>query len=177
MVRIIRQSDGHSRNETRSLLQSIFAAELIKPSREFWLTSPWISDIPIIDNRALSFDIGEQWGPTEIPLSKVLVAMARRGSWIKIITTKDPKNREFLGRLESEKIQQRVGSQISIHFDDDEALHEKAVVGDDFVIDGSMNFTYFGLLIRRERVNFDVNGERVAQVRVETRKDYGGRDD
>jgi hypothetical protein len=103
--------------------------------------------------------------------------MARRGSWIKIVTTKDPKNREFLGRLESEKIQQRVSSQISIYFDDDEALHEKAVVGDDFVIDGSMNFTYFGLLIRRERVNFDVNVERVAQVRVETRKDYGGRDD
>ena len=177
MVRIIRQADAHSRNETRSLLQSIFTAELVQPSQEFWLTSPWISDIPIIDNRAMSCDIGEQWGPSEIPLSKVLVAMARHGSWIKIITTKDPKNNEFLGRLDSEKNQRRVQNQISIHFDDDERLHEKAVVGDDFVIDGSMNFTFFGLLIRRERVNFDADSQRVAQVRLEMRGDYGGRND
>ena len=107
---------------------------------------------------------------SKIPKSKIL-----SNTDIRIV--KDSKNNEFLGRLESEKNQRRVQNQISIHFDDDERLHEKAVVGDDFVIDGSMNFTFFGLLIRRERVNFDADSQRVAQVRLEMRGDYGGRND
>ena len=107
---------------------------------------------------------------SKIPKSKIL-----SNTDIRIV--KDSKNNEFLGRLESEKNQSRVQNQISIHFDDDERLHEKAVVGDDFVIDGSMNFTFFGLLIRRERVNFDADSQRVAQVRLEMRGDYGGRND
>ena len=33
------------------LLQMLFLSELLAPSRCLWLVSPWISDIPVIDNR------------------------------------------------------------------------------------------------------------------------------
>ena len=39
------------RYEIPDLLQTIFAALLLSPSRNLWLVSPWISDIPVLDNR------------------------------------------------------------------------------------------------------------------------------
>ncbi len=48
----------HSRLSTRhipDLLQAIFVAELISPSRDIWIISPWISDIPVIDNQTNRF--------------------------------------------------------------------------------------------------------------------------
>lgn len=174
MARLIRQGNEHSRTESKSLLQAIFVAELIQPSAEFWITSPWISDIPIIDNRGLTFDLQQQWGPTEITLSQVLVAMARKGCHVLVVTTKDPKNANFLARLEAERIRRGLSEGIRVIFDDGEQLHEKAMVGDDFVIDGSMNFTFYGLQIRRERVNFETERQKVAAVRTEMREDFGG---
>ena len=32
------------------LLQAIFAAEILRPSARMWIVSPWISDIPVLDN-------------------------------------------------------------------------------------------------------------------------------
>lgn len=174
MARLIRQGNEHSRTESRSLLQAIFVAEMIQPSAEFWIASPWISDIPVLDNRGLTFDLQQQWGPAEITLSQVLVAMARNGSHVSVVTTKDPKNVNFLARLEAERIRRGVVAGIRVIFDDGEQLHEKAMVGEDFVIDGSMNFTFYGLQIRRERVNFETDKATVAAVRTEMREDFGG---
>jgi PLD-like domain len=175
MARMIRQNTWHSRTEVAELLQAIFSAELLKPSEDFWLTSPWISDIPILDNRALGFDFGNGWGPEKITLSRVLVAMASKGCKVCVITTSDINNNSFLGRLESEKLERGIGDQVKVLFDDEENLHEKAVVGDDYVIDGSMNLTFHGLLIRRERVNFETSPGIVAAVKLEMINDFGDR--
>ena len=48
----------HSRLTSRQLpdlLQTILVAELIAPSQCLWLVSPWISDIPVVDNTANTF--------------------------------------------------------------------------------------------------------------------------
>jgi hypothetical protein len=177
MERLIRQSANHSRNETQSLLQAIFASELVAPSKIFWLTSPWISDIPILDNRALTFDLGTNWGPIRVPLSKVLVEMAKRGCKVRITTTTDSKNNSFLSRLTIEKIDQGVGDNLMWTFDDDEQLHEKALLGDDFCVFGSMNFTFFGLQIRRELLKFQIDPAKVAELRFGMRDDFGGVND
>lgn len=174
MERLIRQSASHSRFETQSLLQAVFVAELIHPSEIFWLTSPWISDIPVLDNRGLTFDLGRSWGPIRVPLSKVLVEMARRGSKVRVTTTSDPKNNYFLGKLSEEKLEQGVGNNLLWRMDDDEQLHEKALLGDDFCVFGSMNFTFFGLQIRRELLKFETSTSKVAEIRFGMRDDFGG---
>jgi hypothetical protein len=172
--RTIRQATRRSRSETRELLQMLFVTELIAPSQILWITSPWISDIGVIDNRASGFDFGTDWGPMEVPLSKVLSEIARRGGRVVVITTKDPSNDHFLRRLDDEKAAAGVSDAIRVVFDDDERLHEKAIVGDGFVVDGSMNLTFHGVYIRRERVNYSTDPAEVAQARVDMHHDFGG---
>ena len=51
------------------LLQALFSAELLVPSRRLWLVSPWISDIPILDNTAAGFSmLGPLWGRSWVRL-------------------------------------------------------------------------------------------------------------
>ncbi|MBN3959439.1 phospholipase D-like domain-containing protein DpdK [Nostoc sp. NMS8] len=74
----------HSRLSSRQipdLLQTIFVAELIIPSQCVWLVSPWISDIPVIDNTANTFLCLEpSWSRSRIRLSQVLATLAERGT-------------------------------------------------------------------------------------------------
>jgi hypothetical protein len=172
MARLIRKTSRQNRTETSELLQSVFALELIAPSDKFWLISPWISDIPIIDNRGGTFSIDPKWGPTRISLSKVLVAMAARGTEVIIVTTTDRSNDSFLGSIKAEGLRQGVMSRIQIEIDDDENLHEKAITSSDYLIDGSMNFTFTGLFIRRERIKFDIDQQMVAETRVGLVRDF-----
>lgn len=48
--RQFRQSAADSRNSVRELLQIIFTAELLSSSRCLWIVSPWLRDIPVLDN-------------------------------------------------------------------------------------------------------------------------------
>ena len=42
----------------KELMQNIFVAELLNPSQKLvWIVSPWVSDVPLIDNRGGNFDI------------------------------------------------------------------------------------------------------------------------
>ena len=51
-VRRIFRSSSTSNAEIRELLESLFAAELLSPSRCLWLVSPWLTDLELLDNRA-----------------------------------------------------------------------------------------------------------------------------
>lgn len=172
MGRLIRQGARHSRTETAELLQSVFALELLCPSDKLWLVSPWISDIPIIDNRGATFVVPEKWGPERISLSKVLVALAVRGTKVTVVTITDRSNVAFLSALRDESRRRGVEDLVKIKIDDDENLHEKALTASDFVIDGSMNFTFNGLYIRRERINFETNPHVVAETRLTLAGDF-----
>jgi hypothetical protein len=174
MGRLIRQGSRHSRTETIELLQSVFALELMCPSDKLWLVSPWISDIPIIDNRGDTFKTVEKWGPERISLSRVLVALASRGTNITVVTITDKSNLAFLSALKDESRRRGVEEKVVIKIDDEEKLHEKAITSSDFVIDGSMNFTFNGLFIRRERINFEINPQLVAETRLTLAGDFNG---
>ena len=54
---IVRRS-RYARNEVRELLQSIFVSELLRPSKEIWLVSPWLSDIEVVDDTAAQIGVG-----------------------------------------------------------------------------------------------------------------------
>jgi len=57
----------------------LFLAELVNPGTEAWLVSPWISDIPVIDNGSGSFDaINSDWPRNEID-HFVLARLERTG--------------------------------------------------------------------------------------------------
>jgi phosphatidylserine/phosphatidylglycerophosphate/cardiolipin synthase-like enzyme len=55
-------------------------------------------------------------------------------------------------------------------------LHTKGLVGDDYRIIGSMNFTFFGIEINDEAIHFDQDIEAVVQTRLEFEQQYGDQD-
>jgi hypothetical protein len=87
------------------LIQSLFVLELIKPSRRVWLGSAWISDIPILDNEALSFsDLEPSWSADMISLSTLLLTIAQRGTEVIIITRESKENRDFIQKIKNSKL-------------------------------------------------------------------------
>ena len=82
------------------MLETLFVAELASPSRCLWIVSPWISDVPLIDNSTGHYDFfsGSDW--KTIYLSEVLVELCSRGSQIVVATTDAPTNKPFLETLE-----------------------------------------------------------------------------
>lgn len=128
------------------LLQTLFAAELVAPSQRLWIVSPWVSDVPILDNRAGGFETFEpDWPRTRVRLAALLGHLMRRGTQVVVATRPAPHNIEFLDRL-------RVGAgatpRLVIH--QTQPLHEKGILGDRFYLSGSMNFTNNGLSYNEE---------------------------
>lgn len=174
MTRVIRKSKLRASTDAAKLLAAVFSAELLAPSRTLWLVSPWISDVGVIDNRAASFGPLDAWGPRSVRLSEVLVALAGRGTFVVVATTPAPTNEPFrhaLGRLFEER---RIGDQLKVHVDDTGALHAKAITGDDFAIEGSMNITYHGITVREEFLQLRTDEAYVAQARMDAYDRFGG---
>src|SRR5438445_9454022 len=94
------QSSTDSRNSVRELLQIIFSAELLAPSRCLWLVSPWLRDIPVLDNTTGSFlYLCPDFPLTEVRLSLVLRELLARGSQLLIATRPDPGNAQVYDSL------------------------------------------------------------------------------
>lgn len=161
----------YARNELRELLQSIFVSELIRPSKELWLVSPWLSDIEVVDDAAGAFAsiVGDSLG-TSLTLSAALVCLAEAGTRIHIVTRPGDSqdfhnglNRHLARTLHKDRITLRTVRM----------LHTKGLVGDDYRIIGSMNFTFFGIEINDEAIHFDQDIEAVVQTRLEFEQQYG----
>lgn len=145
------------------LVQSIFVAELIRPSRQLWLSSPWISDIELIDNRARQFaSLCPDWPSTWISLTRVLEALMMRGSAVTVVTNADSHNRRVCERIE-ELARTYPGQARAIV---DESLHEKGIVGEWFSLSGSMNLTFHGIHVNQEHLIYTCDEARVTERRV-----------
>lgn len=89
----------------RDLLQGLFVAEALRPSDPLWILSGWISDIPIIDNRARQFAVVDpDWPIDFIPLSSVLRTMLARGGSLAVVLRDVDHNKLFIERLRSLRI-------------------------------------------------------------------------
>jgi hypothetical protein len=154
----------HTRVSSRQipdLLQTIFVGEMIAPSSFLWIVSPWISDIPIINNTANSFQyLDSSWGRGLIRFSQVIKSLADLGTTIHVATRPDTHNLSFIDRLQ-EGIKK---DKIHIHIVDN--LHEKGIVGDSFYLGGSMNFTHNGITLNEEAVIYDTEQQIVAARRL-----------
>lgn len=172
--RLIFKGRSRAEREIESLLQSIFAAELVYPSEEIWLVSPWVSDVPLLDNRAGSFSgVEPTWGRRPISFVETLTAVMRRGTRLVVATRPDDHNKRFVHRLQNAVRAAGMSDRLLVHMDDQSSLHEKGLLGQDYYVSGSMNFTESGIRIHDEAVKYDLDPAIVAQARVNFRQTYG----
>lgn len=154
----------------KDLLQSIFTAELLKPSRRLWLAFGWISDIEILDNQARQFAaLQPDWPTSGIRLSQVIDAIAARGGHIAFVLRDVEHNKYFLEKLAA--IRERHPGQIKVTLDAD--VHKKGILGDDFLLSGSMNLTYSGITVNEEHVTLRTDPPSVEEWRVVLEQKWG----
>ncbi len=154
-----------SQNVIKELLQMYFLSELLNPSEEIWLVSPWVSDIVLLDNRSGRFDaINPDWRGREIRLSDLTVNLLSRGSRLIIVTRSDVHNRKFLTKLKTFARESAVDDGLKVVVNDN--LHTKGILGDNSVLLGSMNITYNGMEINDEYLEYDTDRSNIASARL-----------
>lgn len=174
LTRHIHKSSWRCQDDVRELLQATFVAELTAPSRCLWLVSPWVSDIPIVDNTASAFDaLDPTWGPRSVRLTEALITLLRRGTLVVLATRPVDHNVPFIAKLQSTVEGSEAQQNLLVH--QSEELHEKGLLGDDFYLSGSMNLTYGGVELLEETVKYDTSDEVVAQAQLTFFERWGGR--
>ena len=152
-------------NAIRDLLQSIFVAELLSPSKRLWFFFGWISDVEILDNQAREFNSLEpDWPTAKIRLSKIMAALLSRGSEISLILREDKRkhNKIFIENIK--ELKQQYPEHLKIAWDENE--HNKAILGDDFLLNGSMNLTYYGITINGENIYLTTDSSAIELWRI-----------
>jgi hypothetical protein len=153
---------AHSQ-ELADLLQTIFVAELLAPGPALWIVSPWISDIPVIDNRGDEFVLLDpSWSRTRVTLSRVLLKLAAIGTTVVIATRPDPRNRYFVETMRAGG----AGLPIPPIIHQSAELHSKGILGDGYWLGGSMNLTHYGISVNEEWVGYHTDMDFVTKARM-----------
>lgn len=157
-----------------SLLQSLFLAELLRPSEELWLAFGWISDIKILDNRARQFSaIKPDWPAADIPLTSVIKELIIRGGRVSLVLREDDHNQNFINKLNSVCADVLLTpEQLRVYTDP--GMHWKGIVSDEFLLKGSMNLTYNGITVNGEHLTLTTDRALCAQWRQELEQKWGG---
>lgn len=152
-----------------TVLSAALTAELVAPSPHLWLVSPWISDVPAIDNSSGSFDSVFVDPSNRIyTLSEVLSLLTHSRARITVVTRPDEHNTTFLDRL------RRSASSENLQIQQHEDVHEKTFCGEDWILTGSMNLTVRGMQVNDEAVTYKVSTEAAATARLDFRHRFGG---
>jgi phosphatidylserine/phosphatidylglycerophosphate/cardiolipin synthase-like enzyme len=163
--RTIYKRYDRAREEVHRLLTAVFAAELLKPSAELWLVSPWIRDVAVLDNRAGDFAaIQPAWAQREIRLLDCLEALLARGASVHVKTSDDLASRGLLDILERRA--RDIGATEQLHTRTNSLLHTKGLLTSRCLIRGSMNFTFRGVELNEEAVTYDVDPAAIAEMRI-----------
>src|SRR5688572_16704621 len=89
-----------SQAAVKEMLAFVFSQELVLPSKDVFVVAPWISNIPVLDNRQGGFmSLNPEWSRSEIHLVDVLATMATRGARLHIHVNKDTHNLYTESRL------------------------------------------------------------------------------
>ena len=144
------------------VLTAVMLAELLSPSDELWLVSPWISDVVTIDNSRGDYDALIADASARVyPLSEILALIADAGARLTVVTRPAGHNIPFLDRLRDRAALQRLT--VITHPD----VHEKTLCGGSWLLTGSMNFTLRGMQINDEAVTYNVSQAAAARARID----------
>ena len=150
----------------QELLQSMFVAEVLQPSEEIWVVSPWISNVVLIDNRTGNFDaLNPEWGRREVRLAEVLATLMARGTQVHIVTRSDASNDSFRTRIAEVARENGLDEQLSVLIHNQ--LHTKGILLGGCLLMGSMNLTYNGMVINDEWVEFSIDSAELGRTRLE----------
>lgn len=151
------------------VLSTALLSEFCSPSQELWLVTGWVTDIPVLENSHRQFDaiLGDAARST-LTLSEVLAALTRHGTHIHVAIREVDHNLRFVERLESSVEPGRC----SIYTSPD--LHEKILVGWTWLMKGSMNFTWNGVQVNEESIDFLVDPQGSAAQRLELQTRWRG---
>lgn len=139
--RTVRSNSGN--HTLRDLLVSIFVTELMNPSKELYLISPYLSNIPLIDNQLDSYtDLFPLTKSKRIYLSDVLWTLAWKGVSVRLIC--DP------NRAETQPLFSQLRGIVAFRRLEDN--HEKGLFTHNVYLHGSMNFTYRGVYVNKENL-------------------------
>lgn len=171
-ARSLRTTAFASREELADALQCVFVSEVLVPSTPLWIVTPWISDVPIIDNRAGRFTglipaLPQRW----IRLGEILEQQLIRGGSLVIACRPDDHNRSFTDLLHRRT--REIGREQRVRISESAELHEKGILSGSVLLSGSMNLTHNGLRKLEEVVHLTDEGDAVTRARVAYRDRWG----
>jgi hypothetical protein len=159
-TRIIKSASRTSSYELLQAISSVFVLELLAPGDKLYLISPWISDVPLLQNAfgQLRAIIPEFEG-REVRLSVILNLLAQRGTVVRILTRNEVDNPG------TQDFERKLVPEISVRYLP--TIHEKGLITRHSYIGGSMNFTFSGVYINHESVTVCSDIERVSAELIE----------
>lgn len=154
-----------SQQEIRELLQFIFVSEVLSPGERIWLVTPWISNVPILDNRSGLFSsLDPNWGQRIVRLNEILVRLMEFKTEVVIVTRPDDHCKNFVQSLQEELELMGGANRLVVQWR--EELHTKGILTYKSLLTGSMNLTNNGLDLLDEQVTFDTDPRDIAQGRI-----------
>ncbi|HEY1353882.1 MAG TPA: phospholipase D-like domain-containing protein DpdK [Ktedonobacteraceae bacterium] len=147
---------------------TLLALGLLKPSPELYLLSPWVSKVPLLDNRFGQFRalVGDL-DTARLHLGDILRLLAGRGTQVRILY-RAPANEmtsQFLASVRDIKHIACRGVR---------TLHEKGLITSHFLVHGCMNFTYAGVNINDESRQILTEEAAIWQALQEARVSWEG---
>jgi len=124
-----------------------------------WLVSPYVSDFPVLDNRAGHWDaLDPSWGSRELGFNELLARVVNGGCPLRFVAKRgEPSSKKFLDHLLGRLIST---ADIKVLFLDD--VHTKVLLTHYFMLEGSMNFTFSGTHVKKENVTLTLNRNKIA---------------
>ncbi|MET7803506.1 phospholipase D-like domain-containing protein DpdK [Micromonospora chersina] len=168
MRRLTTRGGGATRT-LDNLIESVFVSELIAPSPDVWLLSPWISDIPVVDNRGGEVISLIPGAPARhLRLTEVLLELARRGSHVHVLARNDPRHQSVLDRLRGTP-----GAADSVDVQIIDQLHDKGLLTSRIHVQGSMNFTHHGRAVNEEGITVTGDADALSRARLDYQARFG----
>lgn len=171
-TRVLQKSRARSRNEARELLQFFFTSELIYPSRNLWIVSPWLRNIELFENANGAFaDLFPDAPKRVIRLTDVLRSLILAGTRI-VVVLRTPRDDGGVSHQLAD-IAEALNCRDRLTIVDSPALHTKGLLADRVALTGSMNVTHAGVEAHTELLQFVTDPEFVAKLRLEFSGAYG----
>ena len=166
--RIFNHSNS-SREVLQELLQNIFISEIIHPSKDLWVISPWISNIEIFDNRGGAFtSLCPDWQGLTVRLQQILVLLMSFDTKVIIISNLDNHNDRFFAGIAQKSEDTGLGDKLTLLRRN--TLHTKGIFSQHGSLTGSMNLTFNGMKILDEHIVYTISKPDIAQGILECKQ-------